>query len=200
LKKLIRTVGKNLHWIITIFLILYVVVPILSPIFLEIGWTKAGWTIQNIYRFLCHQRPERSYFLFGEKLTYTIEELREQGYRGTVLGYDFIGNKEIGYKMAFCSRDLFMYSATALSGLFIALYHKRIHVSWWILALLLTPMIIDGTIQLVSEINYFNNNFFLDSPFYLSNNLTRAITGALFGLGTGLFMFSELKAAIRSED
>lgn len=203
MKNLIKKLGKSSHWIITAFLFLYVLLPVLSPIFFKIGWNDAGGNIQYFYRFLCHQRPERSYFLFGEKLTYTIEELREAGYGGLLLGYPFVGNEDIGYKMAFCSRDLFMYGLLALSGLFISLYKKRINMKWWVIVLLVTPMIIDGTIQLISEISVFNQykeTLAIVSPYYLSNNFTRALTGGLFGLGIGLFLFSELKAAVRSQD
>lgn len=203
MKKIFWKIGKNLHWILTIFLALYVILPVLSPILFKLGLDRFGWYIQTFYRVLCHQRPERSFFLFGDNLTYTIEELRKHGYNGIFFGYPFIGNEEIGYKMAFCSRDLFMYSATAISAFFISIYPKRIQIKWWVLALLFSPMIIDGTIQLVSEISFVMNPELLgslESPYYLSDNLIRAITGTLFGIGTGLFLFSELKAAIKSED
>jgi uncharacterized membrane protein len=181
----------------------YLLLPVLSPVFFKLGYDRLGMWIQTIYRFLCHQRPERSFFLFGDKLTYSLTELREFGYNGSFLGYPFIGNADIGYKMAFCSRDFFMYLATAISALFICIFPKRVKVRWWVLIILLAPMIIDGTIQLISEISFASNSNLLeslDSPYYLSNNLVRAITGLLFGTGTGLFLFSELRAAIKLED
>lgn len=203
MKKLIRTIAQNLHWILAIFTVIYFILPILSPIFFKLGFPRLGWYIQTGYRFLCHQRAERSIFLFGPKLSYSLAELRMHGYKGMFFGYPFIGNEDIGYKMAFCSRDLFMYFATAVTAFFICITKKRIRVAWWVLVLLLTPMMIDGTIQLISEVTFLSHTGVLgslDSPYYLSNNLVRAITGLLFGTGTGLFLFSELKAAIKLQD
>ncbi|MFH1546986.1 MAG: DUF2085 domain-containing protein [bacterium] len=184
-------------------MVIYFLLPIISPILFKMGLPRFGWYIQTFYKFLCHQRPERSFFLFGPKFSYSLSELRDQGYNGLFLGYPFIGNKEIGYKMAFCSRDFFMYLATVTSAFFVCFSKKRIRISWWLLAILLIPMTIDGTVQLISELSYITRSGVLgtlDSPYYLSNNLIRAITGLLFGTGTGLFLFSELKAAIKLED
>ena len=195
-KKMFSWCINNSHWILTIFITLYTIVPILSPIFLKLGLERPGWWIQTIYRVFCHQRPERSVFLFGSKFTYSYKELIDNGYWVSFFGYPFVGNETIGYKIAFCSRDLFLYGALSISGIFVSIFPKKVDTPWWISILLISPMLLDGTIQFLSELAFITQNSLgieLAKPFYLSNNLTRAITGGLFGIGVGLFIFSQIK-------
>ena len=66
------------HWF-TVFLIVYglwVFVPFLAPVFMNIGWTGAGRVVYFIYSFFCHQLPERSFFWFGEKAMYSLGEIQ----------------------------------------------------------------------------------------------------------------------------
>lgn len=190
----------NLHWIISISLLTYTFIPILSPILFKLGFDRPAWWIQTAFRFLCHQRPERSIFLFGEKFTYSLSELKDYGYQPRPLGYPFVGNNKIGYKIAFCTRDLFMYSFMSLAGIFVSFYKKRVKIKWWVVALMIIPMMADGITQFISEILIISQgnsgDVTLANPFYLSNNLTRAITGGFFGIGIGLFLISELKEAV----
>ena len=41
---------------------------------MHLGWSNLGKTIYNFYIPFCHQLPQCSWFLFGEKLTYTLAE------------------------------------------------------------------------------------------------------------------------------
>jgi hypothetical protein len=68
----------NQHWIVLFSLLfgLYVVLPFLAPVFMAAGLAPIGQLIYTIYSFLCHQLPERSFFLFGPKLTYTLAEIQ----------------------------------------------------------------------------------------------------------------------------
>lgn len=172
--------------------------PLLSPVLMHFGKNRPAWWIQTVYHFLCHQRPERSLFFFGERLTYTVQELENLGYNVGLIGYTFVGNEEIGYKVAFCVRDTFIYSTMAVTGIIVSALNKTVTVKWWWAVILSIPMALDGGIQFISEFLYLSQESFglsLENPFYLSNNLNRAITGALFGIGVGLFIFSELKKA-----
>lgn len=193
---------NNLHWFVAIFLLIYTIIPILSPVFFYLGLNRYGWWIQTIYKFLCHQRPERSIFLFGSKFTYSIEELNTYGYKEIILGYVFAGNNDLGYKIAFCARCTFLYGSMAISGLVVCIMKKIVSVKWWVLILTTFPMFIDGTLQFVSELLFLTQrqtSLDLAEPFYLSNNLTRAVTGMIFGIGMGTFIISELKAAVANE-
>ncbi len=183
-------------------IIVYVLLPFLSPILFRIGLDRPAWWIQTLYRYLCHQRPERSVFLFGEKLTYSIADLHNYGYDISYVGYPFIGDATIGYKVAFCVRDIFIYTIMAAAAIFVSASKMRVHVKWFILILLTVPMIIDGTTQFIAEFLFLTQTSWgihLAKPFYLSNNFRRAITGSMFGIGSGLFLFSELKAAVTDD-
>ena len=72
------TYGISRHWILvfSIFLGLYVGLPFLAPLFKEIGWEGPAKAIYFIYSYLCHQMPQRSFFLFGEKTMYSLETIQ----------------------------------------------------------------------------------------------------------------------------
>lgn len=138
-------------------------------------------------------------FLFGEQLTYSLSELKNSGYDGGLAGYTFIGNGQLGYKVAFCVRDTFIYGSMALAGLVVSLLKKPIKFNWIIIIIASLPMILDGGIQFVSEFIFLTQvrwGFDLAKPPYLSNNVMRAVTGTFFGVGIGLVLFSELKDAL----
>ncbi|MBN1618670.1 DUF2085 domain-containing protein [Candidatus Dojkabacteria bacterium] len=203
MKKFTIWLIKNLHFIIALFLLAYTIVPFLSPVFFKLGYNKAGQSIQNVYQYLCHQRPERSLFLFGRKMTYSSDELEDAGYKTAVLGHSFIGNEEMGYKVAFCVRDTFIYSTMSIVGLIICFIPNKIKAKWWMVLLMALPMMIDGTTQFISEFLFLAQdklNLVLEKPFYLSNNLNRAITGALFGLAVALIIFPELKEVTKDDE
>ena len=66
------------------FLIVYglwVFTPFLAPFFMHTGWSSAGKAVYFIYSFFCHQLPERSFFLFGEKGMYSLAEIQMAVYQ-----------------------------------------------------------------------------------------------------------------------
>ena len=71
-------------------------------------------------------------------------------------------------------RNLFIYSSMFLGGLVFVLSKKRLPgIPWWIWILMILPMAVDGTTQLVG---------WRESTWEL-----RMITGSLFGLGSVWF-------------
>ncbi|MCL4561690.1 MAG: hypothetical protein M1281_13890, partial [Chloroflexi bacterium] len=62
--------------IFSIILVLYVILPFAAPLLMEIGWVSLGLGIYHIYSYLCHQLPERSIFLFGPKMSYSLSEIQ----------------------------------------------------------------------------------------------------------------------------
>ena len=62
------------HWFGTFLVIygLWVFVPFLAPVFMNLGWTGVGKAIYFFYSFFCHQLPERSFFFFGAKPMYSL--------------------------------------------------------------------------------------------------------------------------------
>ena len=97
-----------------IFLILYGIwiwLPFLAPTFMHIGWSGAGRTLYFIYSFFCHQLPERSYFLFGQKTMYSLPEIQsawQNSFNPLVLR-QFIGNTAMGWKVAWSDRMISFY-------------------------------------------------------------------------------------------
>ena len=65
------------HWLawINVAVGLFVGLPFLAPILLARGQTEAANIIYAAFRFVCHQWAFRSYFLFGARPAYSIDEL-----------------------------------------------------------------------------------------------------------------------------
>ena len=167
------------HWLAlaNIFWGLYVGLPLLAPVLMDAGMELPAKAIYLVYRPLCHQRPERSYFFGGEQLVYSEEELVEAGVSVGLLSRD-IGNETVGWKVGFCERGVAIYGAIFVTGLVYALVRKRLK-GWRMklryFGLFLVPMGIDGLLQLVG--------------LHESTWLLRSITGAFFGVGAVFFAY-----------
>src|SRR3970040_1962902 len=78
---------------------LWVVLPWLAPVFMQLGWEVPAKGIYWIYFFQCHQLPQRSFFLFGPQPMITLERIRaiwHDTLDPRVLR-QFIGTAEVGY-------------------------------------------------------------------------------------------------------
>jgi uncharacterized membrane protein len=144
------------------------------------GLTTPAKIIYTVYRPACHQRPERSFFLGGPQIVYSSEELLDAGLNLDPLARE-IGTGEIGWKVAFCERDVAIYGAIFLSGLVFGIV-RRFRKKWLLpfryYIPFVLPMAIDGGLQLFG--------------FYESSWITRLITGTIFGAGTVLFAYPYL--------
>ena len=171
------------HWLalVNLFWGLYVGLPLMAPVLMDAGWTTPGTIIYTIYRPACHQMPTRSYFLGGPKAAYTPEELAAAGVDVAPMSRD-IGNETVGWKVAFCERDVAIYGAMFLTGLVYGLVRRRLgawKMRFVYFLLFLVPMGLDGTLQLFG--------------LYESNYLLRTITGVFFGVGAVLFAYPYLE-------
>jgi uncharacterized membrane protein len=167
------------HWLLVanLFWGLYVGLPLLAPVLMDAGWTTPAKVIYTIYRPACHQRPTRSYFYGGPQLVYTPEELEAAGVSTHPLSRD-IGNETLGWKVAFCERDVAIYGAIFLGGLVYGLFRSRLkgwRMRFRYFLLFLVPMGIDGVLQLFGV--------------YESTWIMRTVTGVIFGLGAVLFAY-----------
>lgn len=179
------------HWLALAFsfFALFSGLPFVAPIAQEYGYQGVSDAIYWIYSLTCHQLAYRSFFLFGPQSAYSVDDLQHAlnvSYPLTdVLAWrEFRGNAELGYKMAFCERDAAIYMTMALAAIIFAFIRSRVRALpfRWYLVLLL-PMAIDGTWQLISTIAMVTpiaDTF----PLHESTPLLRTVTGALFGLGT----------------
>jgi uncharacterized membrane protein len=189
------------HWfskhslaIFNILVFMYVGIPFLAPIMMKAGADKPAAVIYRVYGFVCHQLAFRSWFLFGDQIAYPREEAgvdymvsyeQATGLDGNDLlsARAFIGNPELGYKVALCQRDVAIYGGILIFGILFAVLGRRIkslHVVIWILIGIL-PIAVDGLSQLLSQppLNLI--------PYRESTPLLRTITGFLFGFLTAWF-------------
>ncbi|MEZ4766935.1 MAG: DUF2085 domain-containing protein [Caldilineales bacterium] len=166
------------HWlaIANLALFTFIMLPFMAPILMRAGMTGAARVIYTVYVPTCHQLPDRSYFLFGDKTVYTLGELETAGVLpGTSLleRRRYIGDETLGYKVAICERDIAIYGSMVLGGLVFGLLRKRRRIPKLpigIYLLFLVPIALDGFTQLFG---LRTSNWFL-----------RTVTGALFGLAT----------------
>jgi uncharacterized membrane protein len=190
---------------------LYVVLPFLAPAFMAIGWNSAGKAIYFVYSFLCHQLPERSYFLFGSKFTYSLPEI-QAAWRNTtnpLILRQFIGSPEMGWKVAWSDRMVSMFTSTWIFGLLWFPLRRRFpKLPFWGLVLFLLPMLLDGTSHMISDFwgigggfrdtnlwlailtnHVFSPSFYAGDAWGSFNSLMRLLTGISFGLGIVWFGF-----------
>jgi uncharacterized membrane protein len=105
----------------------------------------------------------------------------------------FPGNDQMGWKVAFCERDVAIYASIALFGFAFAglrrLNVKVPHLSFWAYVLFaIGPIALDGFSQLFANppFNGFGLAFY---PIRESTPFLRTFTGALFGLGNAWLVF-----------
>lgn len=195
------------YWL-ALFLFVYglwVFVPFLAPVFMNIGWTGAGKAVYFIYSFFCHQLPERSFFWFGEKTMYSLSEIQAawQNTANPMILRQFIGNETMGWKVAWSDRMISFYTSIWLFAMLWYPLRRTIKpISWWGFILLLLPLVLDGSTHALSDLagiglgfrdtnewlRALTNNT-LPATFYAGdalgsfNSLMRFITGLLAGLG-----------------
>jgi len=214
LERLIAYTGRRWIVIFGLGLGVYAGLPFLAPVLMHLGWTAPARVIYIIYSFLCHQLPQRSYFFFGSKVTYSLPEI-QAAWRNTLdplILRQFIGNPEMGWKVAWSDRMVSMFASLWLLGLlWWPLRHRLKFLPWWGLVLFLLPMTVDGTTHFISDLagigqgfrdsnvwlasltNYsFPPGFYAGDAWGSFNSLMRLLTGVLFGLGIVWFGFPYL--------
>lgn len=195
------------HWF-EAFLIVYglwVFTPFLAPIFMQIGWNGAGKAIYFIYSFFCHQLPERSFFFFGQKAMYSLNEIQAvwQDTTNPFILRQFIGNGMMGWKVAWSDRMIWFYTSVWLFAVLWSPFRRKIKpLAWWGFVLLLLPLVIDGSTHAISDLagigqgfrdtnqwlvaltnNTFPATFYAGDALGSFNSWIRLITGTLAGLG-----------------
>ena len=180
------------HWLAIVNTLagLYVLGAFLAPLAMHLGMPQVGYALHHFYSPFCHQYPFRSWVLFGSHATYpyaipdSIAEMNQLR--------AFVGNAEIGYKIALCQRCVAIYGTIFIAGLVYAWLRRRHSVPslpMWVYVLIgVVPMGLDGGIQLLSKIIWSIFPNLLPQP-YEATPLSRLITGAFFGLGVVGFAY-----------
>lgn len=186
------------------FTFLYVGLAFLAPVLLNGGSVGSANLIYSVYGRLCHQLSFRSWFLFGEQAAYPreIADLPGMMTYAEATGNDpydletavqFRGNEILGYKVAFCQRDIAIYGAILLFGILFSLTKRKIPglplAAWFILGIV--PIGLDGVSQIISQLPWHI------LPLRESTPLLRTITGGLFGFTTAWFGYPIVEESMR---
>lgn len=181
------------HWLagLNLLVLLYVGLPFLAPTLMETGAEQPARWIYRAYSPLCHQLAFRSWFLFGDQPAYPRElagtQLEPFGQVSGISESDlyaaraFVGNPEMGYKVALCERDVAIYGGILLAGLAFAFVRGRLKplpIALWVI-FGIGPIALDGFSQLFSGIPLAPFTWF---PVRESTPFLRTLTGGLFGV------------------
>ncbi|HSJ52413.1 MAG TPA: DUF2085 domain-containing protein, partial [Anaerolineae bacterium] len=220
--------GLARHWLFLANLAvgMYVGGTLLAPVLMRLGLERAGQIVYTLYSFVCHQLPQRSYFLFGPDglNTYSREQVIAWGAEPAYLR-GFVGNAQVGFKLGIAGRDIAIYVAILLAGLAYALLRRHVRglpapvvqaqVSGRAFLLLILPLALDGVSHLVSEIsglgfresngwlaaltgNALSELFYTGTTVGSFNWLMRSLTGALFGIAVVWFAYPIAERAFGS--
>ncbi len=189
-----------------LIVLVYVGVPFLAPVFMETGLQLPAKIIYKVYSPLCHQLAFRSWFLFGEQPAYPREIAQVPGLISyekatglssldTATARAFTGNPAMGYKVAFCERDIAIYGSVLLFGLIFSLTGRRLRsLPWYVWILVgIIPIAVDGFSQIPSLVNIPWLSWF---PLRESTPFLRTLTGFLFGFTTAWFGYPYVEATM----
>jgi uncharacterized membrane protein len=206
--------SKHYMLLFNLLVFLYVGLPFLAPVLMKLGATGPAWWIYRGYNVVCHQFAFRSWFLFGEQPAYPREEAGMKGwipYEAIVQNVGpedysdrtlwearwYIGDAQVGYKVALCERDIAIYGAIFLFGVVFALFGRKwkaLPVYLWLLVGV-APIALDGGSQLIAT---YISRFQIAIDFAReSTPLLRTLTGALFGLTTAWFGYPLVEESMR---
>ena len=214
MKRIVLGIARHWLLILNVALGIWVALPWLAPVFMHWGWRTAAGAIYTFYAFQCHQLPERSFFLFGPKLMYSLSEIQSvwQITANPFVLRQWIGNVDMGWKVAWSDRMVSMYGMLFLSSLGFGLLRKRLKpLPLRVFVLLLLPMAIDGTTHAISDLagigqgfrdtnvwlqvltnNAFPITFYQGDALGSFNSWMRLITGILFGIALVGFAYPYL--------
>jgi uncharacterized membrane protein len=190
-----------------LFVLIYLAVPFLAPVFMKAGLTAPARIIYKVYSGMCHQWAFRSFFLFGEQIVYpreaahvdallTLAQSTGLGENSTaqdlIAAREFVGNEVVGYKIALCERDIMIWIGLLVFGLVFGLAGRRLPPLPWYLWILIgiIPIGIDGVSQLLSQPPFSFYAFRESTPFL------RSLTGGLFGFMTAWFGYPMTEQAM----
>jgi uncharacterized membrane protein len=171
------------HWLATLNVSLSVFLggALAAPIFAASGWRAPADALYAVYHLTCHQWAFRSFFLFAPgqlpAAVYSQQQLADVG----TDPFSLVGNADLGWKIAFCERDLAIYIGLLAVGLFYARHRDLQPASFGTYAILILPMAVDGFTQLFG---------WRESTWQL-----RVVTGLLFGLASAWLVLPRLDAS-----
>jgi uncharacterized membrane protein len=221
INRMMYTLARRWLFFLSLAVAVYAGLPIMAPALMNAGLTGPASLIYRLYSPMCHQLASRSFFLFGEQPAYPraiagsdlkpIEAFMSDIPEFADASPDpaewntflmparrFIGNAQMGYKMALCQRDMGIYLSILAGGLIYGLLRRRGPVRampfWLFLLVGVLPIGLDGFSQLFSQLFI---GMGLDGlaqliPLRESTPLLRTLTGVIFGLSVAWLVFPRL--------
>jgi len=99
------------------------------------------------------------------------------------------------YQYAWCARDTGIWIGFLLTAISISL-NKVPRIKWFYVIPFLIPIALDGGIQTVATIfNISPQGVLYGEPLYISSNLSRFITGSIFGIGFSMWISHLVKSS-----
>lgn len=227
-RDLVIAVDRLVYWVschwLAAFIVIYgawVLGPFLAPILMQAGATGPAQGVYTTYSFFCHQLPQRSLFLFGSQPMYSLGQIKsvwpEDGFNGL---RGFIGNPQMGYKIAWSDRMISFYGSIWLGALLFVPFRRRLKplstAAWFLLGIL--PVGVDGVAHMVNDIvagtsgtgfrdtnawlqvltgNALPQWFYVGDALGSFNSGVRWVTGILFGLTTMWFLLPMIEGEMQ---
>jgi len=215
------------HWLalFNLFVAIYVGLPLLAPVLMNAGATAPARVIYTIYSPLCHQMASRSFFLFGDQVAYPraiagtsltpieayMPSLPEfagaSADPGNWVNFllaarRFVGNDQMGYKVALCERDMGIYVSVLFTGLLYGFLRRRMVIrplpAWAFLIIGLGPIALDGFSQLFSQyLVVLTPQLATFLPLRESTPFLRTLTGVLFGFALVWMTYPHIDASMQ---
>jgi uncharacterized membrane protein len=164
---------------LNVALAVFIAGGLVAPVLALSGETAAADALYAAYGLTCHQWAFRSFFLFGDQLIYARSQLDALG----LDPYRFVGQPGMGWKMAFCERDLAIYAGLFGAGVFFARRRGLAPLGLLAYAIAILPMALDGGSQLLG---------WRESTWEL-----RVATGLVFGVASAWLLYPRLDAFLR---
>lgn len=206
------------HWVtsfITLFGI-FIFLPWLAPVLMRVGATGAAHIIYVFYSWECHQLPERAYYLFGPKPMYSLAEIQAawKPTNNPLILRQFVGNEQMGFKVAWCDRTTAMYAAIWVLMFFWRPLSKRLRpMPLWAFLVLTLPIAMDCGTHMLSDfaglgVGFRETNGWLAAltrntypSWYYSTDIIgsfnwwmRVVTGFIFSLGLVWLVYPQFEA------
>jgi len=186
----------------------YLGMSLLAPGLMQAGLEIPARWVYRAFSLVCHQLAYRSFFLFGEQLYYpraeagiegveTYSQATGNGEGNTaaelLTARAYLGDEQVGYKIALCQRDIAIYAGILIFGLLFSLSGLRLPPIPWYLWIVfgMLPIAIDGFSQILSQppLSFI--------PYRESTPLLRVLTGFLFGFTTAWFGYPVVEESMR---
>lgn len=204
--QIIYWIANHYLAVINLIVIIYVGLPFLAPLLMKAKIEPPARVIYSLYGVVCHQLAYRSFFLFGEQAVYPRAMARLEGLKSysqatglpevntaeaIILARQFVGNEQVGYKVALCQRDIAIYLGILTFGFIFVFFRRLRPLPWFVWILLgIVPIGMDGVSQILSQPP------FSLIPFRESTPFLRVLTGLAFGFFTAWFGFPSVEESM----